>query len=50
MGKRAVAKIVAQTSKLDAVDVPVRDAESWLMFLEMFNHAPSQVSNTYGNY
>jgi len=37
MGKRAVPEIMAQTGKLNTLDIPARNAKFWLLILKVFD-------------
>ena len=46
VGERAVSEIMAQTSKLNTLDISICDAKLWLLVLNMLDHAAGEVSNT----
>ena len=50
MGKRAVSEIMAQTSELNTLNVPVCDAEFWLLILKMLDHTTGQMGNAWRKY
>jgi hypothetical protein len=47
MRKRAMAEIMAQTGKLNALYISLRDPEFRLLVLKVFNHTTSQVGDTW---
>jgi len=50
MGKRAMPEVMAQTGKLNTLDISVCDAKFWLLVLKVFNHTTGQVGNTCRSY
>jgi len=41
-------EIMAQTGKLDTLDIPVSDTKFWLLILKVFDQTTGQMGNTWG--
>ena len=44
-----MSEIVAQTGKLDTLDIPIRDVKFGLLILKVFDQTTGQMGNTWGS-